>query len=154
MRFLPIFSKKLAFFLKNQCYDKIFAKTSSTLDKKRPIFLLNCLEKIFLKSLHRSQLANFRPEKIQPLHNSVKFLFTFALVVIFLGFWTEGKKNLHTYTKKRQHQFFQRIFADDPQIAFHLCQSYIRSLNYNYNFSFSKQKTKSLGSFTRLFVAL
>jgi hypothetical protein len=35
LRFLPILSEKLAFFYKNQCYDQIFAKTSSSLSKKR-----------------------------------------------------------------------------------------------------------------------
>jgi hypothetical protein len=30
LRFLPIFSEKIGIFLKNQCYDNFFAKTSST----------------------------------------------------------------------------------------------------------------------------
>jgi hypothetical protein len=37
--FLPIFGEKnWRFFLKNQCYDQIFEKTSNSLGKKRQFF--------------------------------------------------------------------------------------------------------------------
>jgi hypothetical protein len=36
---LPIFGKNIAVFLKNLCYDQIFAKTRSSLDKKRQILV-------------------------------------------------------------------------------------------------------------------
>jgi hypothetical protein len=42
--------KKIGVFLKNQCYDQVFANTSSSLSKKRQIFLLNFSAKIFKKS--------------------------------------------------------------------------------------------------------
>jgi hypothetical protein len=35
---LPIFCEKIGVFLKNQCYDQIFSKTSSSLSKKPPIY--------------------------------------------------------------------------------------------------------------------
>jgi hypothetical protein len=35
---LPIFGEKIGAFLKNQCYDQIFAKSSSSLSKKRRFF--------------------------------------------------------------------------------------------------------------------
>jgi hypothetical protein len=38
LRFLPIFGEKNGVFLKNQCYDNIFAKNSSSLSKKRRFF--------------------------------------------------------------------------------------------------------------------
>jgi hypothetical protein len=37
-RFLPIFVEKVGIFLENQCYDHMFAKTSSTLSKNANIF--------------------------------------------------------------------------------------------------------------------
>jgi hypothetical protein len=43
-------AKKIGVFLKNQCYDQIFAKTSCSLSKKTPIFSLNVSAKIFKKS--------------------------------------------------------------------------------------------------------
>jgi hypothetical protein len=54
-RFLPIFGEKNGVFLKTQFYHQLLAKTSSSLSKKTPIFLLKFSAKIFLKSLHRSQ---------------------------------------------------------------------------------------------------
>jgi hypothetical protein len=42
--------KKLAFFSKTNVMIKIFAKTSSSLSKKTPIFSLHFLPKIFKKS--------------------------------------------------------------------------------------------------------
>jgi hypothetical protein len=37
---LPIYGEKIAAFLKNQCYDRIFAKTSSGLSIKRQYYRL------------------------------------------------------------------------------------------------------------------
>jgi hypothetical protein len=48
--FCQFSAKKISVFLKNQCYDQIFAKTSCTWSKKTPIFLLNFSAKIFKKS--------------------------------------------------------------------------------------------------------
>jgi hypothetical protein len=50
LRFSTIFGEKLAFFSKNNVMIKSFAKTSSSLSKKTPIFLLNFSPKIFKKS--------------------------------------------------------------------------------------------------------
>jgi hypothetical protein len=49
LRFLSIFGEKMAFFLKNQYNDQLFAKTSSSLSKKCH-FSPFVLAKIFLKS--------------------------------------------------------------------------------------------------------
>jgi hypothetical protein len=38
LRFSPIFAEKFGVFLKNQCYDQIFAKSSSSVSKKRQYF--------------------------------------------------------------------------------------------------------------------
>jgi hypothetical protein len=46
LRFLPIFGEKIGFFLQNQCYDQIFAKTSRSWEKTpifRHIFCVNIL---------------------------------------------------------------------------------------------------------------
>jgi hypothetical protein len=40
-------SPKTGVFLKNQCYDQIFSKSSSSLNKKTPIFSPNFSQKIF-----------------------------------------------------------------------------------------------------------
>jgi hypothetical protein len=45
---MTIFCDKIGVFLKNQCYDQIFAKTSCSLSKKTPIFSLNFSAKIIL----------------------------------------------------------------------------------------------------------
>jgi hypothetical protein len=54
LRFLPIFYEKIGFFHRKQCYDNFFKKTSCSLSKKTPIFLLNVSAKMFKKSQHRS----------------------------------------------------------------------------------------------------
>jgi hypothetical protein len=46
--FLPIFGKKIALFLKNQFYEKIFAETRSSVGKKRQIFGENIFKIITL----------------------------------------------------------------------------------------------------------
>jgi hypothetical protein len=38
LQFLPIFGGKIGVFLKNQCYDQVFSKSSSSLRKKSPFF--------------------------------------------------------------------------------------------------------------------
>jgi hypothetical protein len=38
LRYVPIFGEKIGDFLKNQCYDEIYAKTSSSLSKKGQYF--------------------------------------------------------------------------------------------------------------------
>jgi hypothetical protein len=44
---LPIFGEKIGGFLKNQCYDQIFSKSSSSLSKKRQYFHKKFGENIF-----------------------------------------------------------------------------------------------------------
>jgi hypothetical protein len=41
LRFGAIFGEKIGVFLKNQCYDKILAKASRSLSKKRQYFFAN-----------------------------------------------------------------------------------------------------------------
>jgi hypothetical protein len=50
LRFLPIFGEKFGVFLKNHCYDHIFAKTSNSLSKKRQNFRQIFRRKYFTKS--------------------------------------------------------------------------------------------------------
>jgi hypothetical protein len=50
-QFSAIFANEnIGAFLKNQCYDQIFSKTSRSLSKKRQYFRQFFLAKIFLKS--------------------------------------------------------------------------------------------------------
>jgi hypothetical protein len=52
MQFVPIFGEKIGVFLKNQCYDQYFSKTSSSLSKKTPIFSPIFWRKYLNKSRH------------------------------------------------------------------------------------------------------
>jgi hypothetical protein len=57
-RLFAHFRRKNGVFLKKkQCYDHIFAKTSSSLSKNTPIFSAKKMVEIIYKSLHRSQIG-------------------------------------------------------------------------------------------------
>jgi hypothetical protein len=64
--FCQISAKKWAFFLQNQCYDLIFAKTSSSLNKNANIFA-KFFRRKYLKNHNIGPRIFFSDEKKQKL---------------------------------------------------------------------------------------